>query len=227
MASGRKARAVLAGLTVVAAMGLASCGGTGYEYVSNTDEGLFLRVPDGWSVIDVDTDDGTLGRPGVPLDWVRVMDSAPAPAATNYTTAVPAYPVGITAVEPVETFAQRDGLSLEALRSYALANYLTPDPNDPTGAGTDPLNLDQEADGPVEVVDFDDSVTFEGGYRGQRIVFDLELDDGQVVTIDQTAVVDVDTTEVYRLLIKCEAQCYADRRAEIDDIVDSWTIEKD
>ena len=56
---------------------LAACGGSGYEYVSNDEAGIFFKVPDDWSVIDVDTDDGTLGRPGVPLDWARVVDSSP------------------------------------------------------------------------------------------------------------------------------------------------------
>jgi hypothetical protein len=227
MARGRRTRAALAGLSVVLGAGLTSCGGSGYEYVSNTDEGLFLRVPDDWSVIDVDTDDGTLGRPGVALDWVRVVDSSPTPSAANYANPVPADPVGIAAVEPVETAGQRDDLNIQVLRTYALANYISPESDDPTGATADPLAINQDADGPIEVISYEDDLTFEGGFRGQRIVFDLELDDGRVVTIDQTAVVDVDTTEVFRLLIKCEARCYADRQGEIDDIVDSWTIDQE
>ncbi|MET0912648.1 MAG: hypothetical protein ABWZ68_05060, partial [Acidimicrobiales bacterium] len=70
-------------------------------------------------------------------------------------------------------------------------------------------------------------INLDGGFHGQRIVFELEIESGEVVTIDQTALVDPETTEVYRLLIKCEAHCYADRRAEIDDIVDSWTIDQE
>jgi hypothetical protein len=207
----------------VAALGLiaASCGGSGYEYVSNDEAGIFFKVPDDWSVIDVDTDDGTLGRPGVPLDWVRVVDSSSAPAVTNYRTPVPADPVGIAVVEPVETASQRDGLSLEMLRTYALSGYVAE-----TDTPVDPLVLNQEADGPLEMIDGYD-INLDGGFHGQRIVFDLEIEPGQVVTIDQTALVDAETTEVYRLLIKCEAHCYADRRAEIDDIVDSWTIDQE
>lgn len=202
-------------------VGLAACGGSGYEYVSNDSAGIFFRVPDDWSVIDVETDDGTLGRPGVPLDWVRVVDSSPVPTATNYLTPVPTSPVGIAVVEPVETATQRDELSLEMLRTYALSGYV-----EETDTPVDPLALNQEADGLVEVVDGYD-INLAGGFHGQRIVFELEVEPGQVVTIDQTALVDPDTTEVYRLLIKCEAHCYADRRAEIDAIVDSWTIDQE
>jgi hypothetical protein len=207
----------------VAALGLvaASCGGSGYEYVSNDEAGIFFKVPDDWSVIDVDTDDGTLGRPGVPLDWVRVVDSSSVPTVTNYRTPVPADPVGIAVVEPVETASQRDGLSLEMLRTYALSGYVAE-----TDTPVDPLVLNQEADGPLEMIAGYD-INLDGGFHGQRIVFDLEIEPGQVVTIDQTALVDAETTEVYRLLIKCEAHCYADRRAEIDDIVDSWTIDQE
>ncbi|HEY5888495.1 MAG TPA: hypothetical protein VIT24_12245 [Acidimicrobiales bacterium] len=206
---------------VALGLSLAACGGSGYEYVSNDEAGIFFKVPDDWSVIDVDTDDGTLGRPGVPLDWVRVVDSSSAPTVTNYRTPVPADPVGIAVVEPVETASQRDALSLEMLRTYALSGYVAE-----TDAPVDPLALNQEADGPLEMIDGYD-INLDGGFHGQRIVFDLEIEPGQVVTIDQTALVDPETTEVYRLLIKCEAHCYADRRAEIDDIVDSWTIDQE
>jgi hypothetical protein len=206
---------------VALGLSLAACGGSGYEYVSNDEVGIFFKVPDDWSVIDVDTDDGTLGRPGVPLDWVRVVDSSPAPTVSNYRTPVPTDPVGIAVVEPVETVSQRDDLSLEMLRTYALSGYVAE-----TDTPVDPLALNQEADGPLEMIDGYD-INLDGGFHGQRIVFELEIEPGQVVTIDQTALVDSETTEVYRLLIKCEAHCYADRRAEIDDIVDSWTIDQE
>ncbi|HET9542566.1 MAG TPA: hypothetical protein VFP02_05775, partial [Acidimicrobiales bacterium] len=112
------------GVALVLGLALAACGGSGYEYVSNDEAGIFFKVPDDWAVIDVDTDDGTLGRPGVPLDWVRVVDSSPVPTVTNYRTPVPTDPVGIAVVEPVETASQRDGLSLEMLRTYALSGYV-------------------------------------------------------------------------------------------------------
>jgi hypothetical protein len=209
------------GVALVLGLPLAACGGSGYEYVSNDEAGIFFKVPDDWSVIDVDTDDGTLGRPGVPLDWVRVVDSSPVPTVTNYRTPVPTDPVGIAVVEPVETASQRDGLSLEMLRTYALSGYVAD-----ADAPVDPLVLNQEADGPLEMISGYD-INLDGGFHGQRIVFELEIESGEVVTIDQTALVDPETTEVYRLLIKCEAHCYADRRAEIDDIVDSWTIDQE
>ncbi len=206
---------------VAATLFVAACGGSGYEYVENDDAGLYFRVPDEWTVIEVNTDPGTLGRPGVPLDWARVVDSSPSPTVTNFITAVPLQPVGAAFVEPVETATQRDALDLEMLRTYALSGYVT-EGEEPA----DPLALNQEADGPVEVVNGYD-VNLEGGIRGQRIVFNLEVSSGEIVTIDQTALVDAETTEVYRLLIKCEARCYADRQDEIDEIVDSWTIEQE
>ncbi len=213
-------RCLLPGV-VAAALLVTSCGGSGYEYVSNDAAGIFFKVPDDWSVFEVDTDPGTLGRPGVPLDWARVVDSSASPTVTNFISAVPAEPVGAAFVEPVETAAQRDALDLEMLRTYALAGYLE-EGTEPA----DPLALNQEPDGPVEVVNGYD-VNLEGGFRGQRIVFNLEVAPGQIVTIDQTALVDPETTEVYRLVIKCEAHCYADRQDEIDEIVDSWTIEQE
>jgi hypothetical protein len=208
-------------VALAAGSALAACGGSGYEYVSNDEAGIFFKVPDDWSVIEVNTDPGTLGRPGVPLDWARVVDSSPSPNVTNFTTAVPADPVGAAFVEPVETATQRDDLDLAMLRTYALSGYVAED-----AEPADPLALNQEPDGPVEVVDGYD-LSLDGGFHGQRIVFNLEVEPGQVVTIDQTALVDPATTEVYRLVIKCEAHCYADRQDEIDAIVDSWTIDQE
>lgn len=203
----------LLGLTA-AGLVLAACGGSGYEYVSDDDAGLYFRVPEDWTVIEVD--DPGEGMPetiGPGDSWVRLIDRSPQPGAANLQASLPAYPVGMASVVPVESSTARDELDLATLRSYALD-------------GEDPLVLANQDDSGLELVDGYD-VTTDEGFRGQRVVFTMEVEGGRFVTIDHTALVNSETTDIYRLLLKCESHCYEDNRDEIDDIVDSWTIEQE
>lgn len=200
---------------VVVALTVAACGGSGYEYVENDDAGLYFRVPDTWSVVPVDTTDD--GIPETLLQseqWVRLLDRSADPALANLAAVLPDQPVGLASVSTVATNAERDALDYVALRSMAL------------GGEDDPLALASTPDSGVELVSIDD-VTTDEGLRGERIVFTVAEDDGGLVTFDQTAMVNPLTTEIYRLFLKCEAHCYEANRSEIDDIVDSWTIEQE
>lgn len=210
-----KGRAVLAGLSVVAALGLAGCGDNGYEYVANDDAGLYFRVPDDWAVLEVDTTD--TGRPtaiGDPIEaWTRLLDDSPTPGPANFAAAVPAYPVGVAIVEAVPDQATRDTLDYATLRGLA-------------NGGTDPYEQSFTEGSNVQLVDLYD-VTESDSVRGQRVIFTVAGEDGSFVTYDQTALVNNITTEIYRLLLKCESTCYERNRGEIDDIVDSWTVEQE
>jgi hypothetical protein len=199
-------------LVVVTGLGLTACSGSGYEYVQNDSAGLYFRVPETWSVIEVDEED--TGRPdslnALPDAWIRLIDRSPTPGASNYQASLPSYPVGLVSVTPVATNEERDNLSYATLRSAVL--------------GEDPLVLADQPDSTLELVDGYDILDVEG-MRGQRLVYSIEVDAGRYVTYDHIAMVNDATTEVYQLALKCEATCYEANRDEIDDIVDSWTIE--
>lgn len=216
MAAGCRTRAVLIGLAACGLLGLTGCGDSGYEYVSNRDAGLHFRVPDTWEVIEVDdSDDGipeTIGT--AEGDWLRVLDRSPSPAVGNFVADLPLYPVGVASVVPLATLDDRDQLDYATLRAMAM------------GGTEDPLDLASTDGSGVELVSIDDITTGEG-LRGERIVFTMTQDDGSLLTVDQTAMVDPQTTEVYRLLLKCEAHCYESNRDEIDDIAASWTIDQE
>jgi hypothetical protein len=199
---------------VVAALAAGACGGdSGYDYVSNTGAGLYFRVPNDWTVFDVDTG---AGRPDaiVPQSpWIRVLDASPNPTETNFLADVPTSPVGIAEIQPLQL--RRDDVSLSELRALAL-----------DGQG-DPVRLVEEGSNPnLELVSLEDVSTADG-FRGERMVFNLQVTPGQYVTIDQTALMNNDLTEIYRLLLKCESACYEDHRSEINGIVDSWTIDQE
>src|SRR5262245_3041209 len=204
------------GLLAVVAAGLAlsACGGSEYTYVENTDAGLYFRVPDAWTVIEVEQED--TGRPEAVNarndGWIRLLDRSPTPGASNYEASLPAYPMGLASVTPVESAEARDQLDYATLRSYLL--------------GEDPLVLADQEGSTLELVDGYD-ITTDEGLRGQRLVYSVEVEGGRFVTYDHTALVNDETTEVYQLALKCEATCYEANRDEIDGIVESWTIDKE
>jgi len=208
-------RGFLAGVATAVALGAlaTACGSSGYEYVSNNDAGLYFRVPGDWTVFDVDT---TAGRPDavVPSSpWIRVLDASTRPDESNYLEAVPTAPVGIAEIQPLEL--RRDDVNLSTLRALALDNQ------------GDPVRMVEEGSNPnIELVSLDDVSTADG-FRGERLVFNEQVAPGQYVTIDQTALMNNDLTQIYRLLLKCESTCYEDHRSEIDGIVDSWTIDQE
>jgi hypothetical protein len=44
------------------------------------------------------------------------------------------------------------------------------------------------------------------------------------VTVNQTSLVDPDTSRIYYIVLLCSAECYDRNRSAIESIVDSWTV---
>ncbi len=213
--TGVRARTVLVGLAACAVLGLTGCGDSGYEYVANGEAGLYFRVPDGWSILEIDDTETGEPEPAGSVDsWLRLLDRSPSPSVANFNAPLPLYPVGVASVASVGTLDDRDQLDYATLRAMA------------TNGVDDPLDLATIADSGVELVSIED-ITTDEGLRGERVIFNQAQEDGSTLTVDQTAMVDPQTTEIYRLLLKCEAHCYESNRSEIDDIADSWTIDQE
>ena len=69
-----------------------------------------------------------------------------------------------------------------------------------------------------------DSVLTPGdGMRGVRDVFSYQVQ-GQQQTFDQTVLANEDLTKVYLLLVRCSSACYSDRRDELQEIAQSFTV---
>ena len=196
----------LAGLV----MATACAPGDDFSYVSNRDAGLYFRVPGQWTVFDLD---GTEGRPDAVTParpWTRGIDASPLPSEGNLTNPVPLAPTGLAEIQPVRI--RQDEVNLSTLRALALEGE------------ADPLTLVEEGDEAIEIVRLED-IALRDGFRGQRLVFNLQLEGDRFVTIDQTALLNNELTAIYRLLLRCESQCYENHRGAIDGVVDSWTIE--
>jgi hypothetical protein len=195
----------------------ASCGGSGFQYVQKSDDSAstFFKIPDQWTLINVDSDRLPRNRPlpegaRAPDIWQVVFDGDPKPTVDHLRRQLAGHPIGIAESIPVPIEA-RDTVSLSTLRSLALQ-----------GAG-DPVRLFQQGQEGLEVVR-DEPITTGEGLRGNRVVFNLARDGGRFDTFDQVALHDQKTERVYRLLITCSSRCYTANQDLIGEIVDSWTI---
>lgn len=202
----------IAAITALLATGvlLAGCTGSGYQYVKSSEDKTYFKVPDRWTLYDEDeildaVDDlsATQREAEAARGWQIAFDGAPRPSIEHTARLVGRHPAGFAVVNQL-SFDESDGLSLAALRNFFV---------DVDGA------LDNDLG---QVLEYEE-LQRDGGFRGLRIVADLETSTG-LITIDQTVLVDQATTKVYALLISCTKVCYDDNRGDITNVVDSWTV---
>jgi hypothetical protein len=210
-----RARAAAAVLGAVMLL-LAACGDSQYRYISSSEAKTYLRVPSDWTVFD---EDQVLGAPKDlspqaaravrARQWVVAFDSSPKPNLDHIE--IPGeHPAGLARVVVLDDEA-KDNVSLKLLRAQVFD-------------GTDPVEAELAGDPNVEVLSNTD-VTRPGGLRGTHLVVNLRGATGQeYVTTNYLALVDNETRTLYLLYIGCRASCYEQHQAEIDRIVDSWTV---
>ena len=203
-------RRVLLALVAVTPVFAAGCAGSGYTYHSNRDEKLYFKVPDDWTVFDTEdllpAEGGDAGA-----GWVRGFAGGERPTADAVRAITHTEPRGYVEIIPLDVM-ERDELNLATLRS--------------TNFGTDPLLFAQEnPEGPLEILDYDD-VVLDGGPHGVHIQVSITPESGGgTAIIDQTVLVDKATTRRYVLSIGCNVQCWDTHRREIEEVIESWTLE--
>lgn len=200
-------RCGVAGL--LAALALTACAGSGWTYVSNSDLGVYFKIPQDWTLFDAEdlaAEADADSPPTQSQQWVIAFDAAPDASLEHLLSGDNVHPAGLARAKALSD-EQRDDYSLSSLR-----NELVP--------------LDQLAQipGAVEVVSSED-LTLRDGLRGEHAVFNLRSGDG-TYTLSQTALVDADTRNVYVLAIGCVSDCYERNSDEIRQVTDSWTVEE-
>jgi hypothetical protein len=194
---------------------LAACGGSGFTYHSNQDEKLYFKLPDDWTVFD--TDD--FGEDGVPEGmWVRGFVAGPSPTIENVFTWVSDEPRGYVVVEELSVM-ERDATSLASLRQTHFGT-------DEAGAPLDPLEYSIEHPDELQVLGYDDNVVLDNGPHGVHIRVAVTPPGGDdTAIIDQTALVDAATSRRYVLSIGCTAECFEEHKGDIEEVIESWTLE--
>ena len=204
-------------MALVTALGSAACGGlrtSGYQYVRNRSTGTYFKVPDEWrvyghkDVVKWIREEGDTGADPVEnIPFFTTFDGHRRPSIGHFflldTDAD--RPVGTARVQEL-TDQERDSISLGVLRSTFI------DFEEASSAGR------------VDVLRYDD-VKRDGGYRGNRLVFDLRTEEG-TFTVDQSTLLDDDTRRLYVFAIGCHPDCYRKHRKVIDEVVTSFQIKE-
>jgi hypothetical protein len=198
---------------------LASCGETSFNYVKNSADETYLKVPRSWEVLDAELENDPGAQ--MPAPWQRVFDAAePASIehAKSYDTDHVTGRLTVIYVGPAEA----DKLSVEDVRAAV------------SPLESDPLALaEQPNQGQGRVLDFKVE-SRDGGLRGSRVVYEVGVDSGANVVLDQTTLLDPkpyanprtggSMFKVYVLSLHCKTTCYEKSKSEIDDVVTSWTV---
>lgn len=194
---------------------LVGCAGSGFEYVSHPDLGVFFKVPEHWTVMDEDDLTALEGGPPRPAFgpdrpdsvWLVVFDAAPKPSFEHFLDEDSSHPAGVAQARLLDP-EERDEFSLASLR-----NEIIPlDEIAQSGGGLQPLH--------------EEDIELPEGVHGHRGVYLLSTRDGDSFTYDQTALVDATVRTVYVLAIGCGGDCYERNRDVIDTVVSSWTIKE-
>lgn len=207
----RRSRALIVTVTTLAVVA-AACSGGGFHYVKSSEDRTYFKVPSGWTLFDEHDildrlgADLTESQKATELDqtWRVAFDASPKPSLRHLGAAKANHPSGLAVVRKL-TFDVADSMSNSALRNY----FFEVD------------SALQEETG--ELLEYEE-LKLDGGFRGIHLVATLTTTDGRALTIDQTLLLDQGTTKVYGLLVTCSNVCYDKHRADIEKVVDSWTV---
>ena len=185
---------------VVTAVLAAGCGRSGYDYVENDDETVFLKIPEDWQVVsegNVDfaiTPDGNYTQilPGEDvLAWRAQFDAAPDLNSLDYVA-------GFVEVQPVDR-RMRSELNL--------AQFF-------------PVDLSA---GEVDVVRHD--LITVGDISGHRIAWKQVTPDGLEIIGDRLVMTNSLNSVVYTVGVGCTIGCYNANAAAIDEVMRTFTVE--
>jgi hypothetical protein len=210
-------------LVAVGALALAAgCGSNKYEYVKNSQQKTYFKVPSTWRQVDQGSlDDFVNGSDGSAASrikqqtvWSVAYDAARTPGPEHiFGYSSTTEPVVWAKVEQVDPTVA-DIVSFDALRNLVL-----------------PVTSDarqQAAQNGFPLTDFealhDEVLTPAKGLHGVRVVYNYKMPGGEVQTFDQTALVNDNATTLYMLLLRCDARCYVDRADELQDVATSFTV---
>lgn len=202
----------LLGVTLVAA----ACSGSGSQRVDNDQFGMSFTIDEDWALYDEQAYFAAAAEPPEGEDraattWVRAFDASDEPSLANVVRDDAPAPRGIARIE-VLSERERESVNLASLRSSHL--------------GFDPVAVQREQpDGPVEVLR-QEELSLEGGQHGLRMVVAYETPAGPVAVVDQTVLLDGNTSVRHLFVVGCSEGCYLDNQDTIEEVVASLTFEK-
>jgi len=201
-------------VAVLSTLVVAGCGGSGYTYHSNRDENLYFKLPDDWTVFDGDDIPTDALTPGM---WVRGFMAGEEPSVDGVFALAAAEPRGFVFVEPLDVM-ERDTVSLRSLRGTLLGT-------DATGEPLDPLAYAEQFPEQLQILGYDGGVVYDHGPHGVHLRVAISPPGEETAVIDQLVLVDAGTSRMYVLSIGCSLECFEAHEREIEEVIDSWTLE--
>jgi hypothetical protein len=179
--------------------------------VKRSEDRTYFKVPDSWKLFDqaqlLAADKSLSAEERADLEdngWQTAFDASPKPSIRHFTSSAKRYPQGRALVLPLSADVA-DQLSLKSLRNLF-------------------FDIDGSEDTPGAKVISYDPVTFDGGFRGSHLVAEVVNGD-TTYRINQIVVVDQDTKKVHALVVSCSKSCYAANQHEIEEVIDSYTVD--
>jgi hypothetical protein len=205
---------------------VAGCGSSKYEYVSNSAEHTYFRVPSNWQRLDdnklqralVNGDPSSLEEASAEATkWVVAYDAASSPSLAHLQLdSVPDAPVVLAQVKKL-TSDERGKVSLDSMR-----DTLFPVSKDSQEQAKQ-LLAQQGSAYKVEVLT-DQVLTPTGGIHGVRTAYNVKFGSLPLQTVDLLAYVSDDSATMYSLIVRCSTACYVANFDEIDKAVKSFTV---
>jgi hypothetical protein len=207
----QRSKVCAAAAALLAAALIAACAGSGYTYVKNGDDHTYFKVPDNWKLYDEDSIVHSLNKTlskreqqaAIDQGWQVGFDASSRPSLKHLLSGRASDPEGVAIVSPLSNDEQ-DSMSLQAMRN----TY---------------IQIDAALQANAAEIQTYEPVALDGGFHGMHVVVTIDAKAGST-TVDQTSVVDQDTTKIYTLIVSCSTSCYNRNQDRIDNIVKSWTV---
>lgn len=221
-------RGFAAGSVLIGAIMLVGCGGADYNYVTNSDSGVFLRIPTDWH---------SRPMPGPAMFGIDARDVSP---QAQRELAAREWLIGIDAGR---SFDESAVLVPDADRPKGFVQVRTLLPEEAAAVSTNDLrnllvNIDAAVAAQREAVRtdpygarltpgfellVDDWSRRDAGVRGVHLIYQFATTRG-LVTVDQTSLLDQDQTTLYQLVLACSASCYDTYADEVAQVRTSFTV---
>ncbi|GAA1390034.1 hypothetical protein [Catellatospora chokoriensis] len=214
-------RAALVALLTTVALALGGCGAPEFDYVKNADDGVYFKVPHGWQRIEHEAMDVMLS--GEDPDSVAAAARRERIWSVGYDASVVPQPLHLflgTGDQPF-VYAMVRRLSENEINAVSLngaRDLLLP--------VTDSARADNAQSAVFQGFELvsDEILPSDGSVRGVRSVFNYSPGGGSLQTFDQTVYVDDAGRRLYQFILRCSASCYRERAAELDVVVQSFTV---
>ena len=206
-------------LSVAALVALVGCGAPQYNYVTNSADRTYVKLPTSWHSIDKKQLDDAIGLDPTMSDderglWLEGYDADPTPSPLHLFGPSSPAPAAFVSVQQIPESA-RGQFSLDKLRDL----FYPVSPSAREAAQLDPS---------TGLTDFalvtDEVLTPGDGLRGVHSVFRYRMGDGPLQMIDQTAYLNDDASKLYMFFVRCSTECYQQRQQEIGNVVSSFTV---